>query len=206
MGKIKMGGSAFMEFEPDYYRCTVSVSVEGATSGAAVADGRAKVEEILRALRDELGIEIESIVLSKEKVEEKYNRNIYEFSKAFYFDYAPDNAITEAIAKIFENFTSVEYSVHFNLNDEDAKRKQVISLALEDANKKAELLANALGSKIVGFEEIEYRYDDCELDDESSMDWMIQESIHHKSNSLASQLKNQKIRLEESVEVIWLTE
>ena len=45
MGKIKMGGSAVMEFEPDYCEFHITVSIQKDTSSEALSRGRQRVEE-----------------------------------------------------------------------------------------------------------------------------------------------------------------
>lgn len=206
MGKIKMGGNATMEFEPDYYEFHIKVSVISGTSGNAVAKGRSRTEEILRLLHDKLGFDIKKFTLKDEETQSLYNRKDgYIFEKEFYFQYEPNNSITESITSLLENMSDVEYNVKFKLNDEPEKEQQVLSLAVNNAREKAEKIASSLGSHINGFKEIIYEFNGKSFQD---VYLACAGSCENRCvpESLASDLKNPKIEISKTVEIIWLTD
>ncbi|MDE6797048.1 MAG: SIMPL domain-containing protein [Ruminococcus sp.] len=206
MGKIKMGGSATMEFDPDYYEFYIAVSVISGTSGNAVTKGRKRTEEILQQLRNKLGIDINNIFLKDEKTKALYNRKDgYQFEKQFYFRYKADNHITENIVSLLENMSDVEYNIAFKLENESEKEQLVLSSAINNAKEKAEQLAKALGSHINGFKEITYEFDN-DFYYGADMDYMCACADDDSEESLASDLKNPKIEISKNVEVIWLTD
>lgn len=207
MGKIKMGGNATMEFEPDYYEFHITVSVISGTSGNAVSKGRTRTEEILRQLRDKLGIDINTVILKDEKTNALYNRKDgYKFEKQFYFCYKASNCITENIVSILEKMSDVEYKVEFKLENEPEKEQLVLSSAVNNAKEKAEQLATALGSHINGFEEIKYKFSENSNNDVDLCDIFCAFADEGVPDSLASDLKNPKIKISKSVEIIWLTD
>lgn len=206
MGKIKMGGNATMEFAPDYYEFYIEVSVISGTSGNAVAKGRTRTEEILRQLRDKLGIDIKNVILKDEKTKSLYNRKDgYEFEKSFYFRYEPSNRMTENIVSLLENMSDVEYEIKFGLENESEKEQLVLSAAVNDAKEKAEKIASSLGSHINGFKEIAYEFNDSYYG--ADMDFMCcYEEEESAPETLAADLKNPKIEISKTVEIVWLTD
>lgn len=205
MGKIKMGGNATMEFEPDYYEFHIKVSVISGTSGNAVSKGRTRTEEILRQLHDKLGINISDVILKDEKTNALFNRKDgYRFEKEFYFRYNASNRITEDIVSLLETMSDVEYDVKFMLKDESEKEQQVLSMAVNNAKEKAEKIASSLGSHVNGFKEIMYEFNEKYNEDlELACAYCSDECV---SESLAADLKNPKIEISKSVEVIWITD
>lgn len=207
MGKIKMGGNATMEFDPDYYEFHITVSVISGTSGNAISKGRSRTEEVLSLLQDKLGFDVKKFTLKDEKTSSRYDRKDgYKFEKKFYFRYKADNNITESVVALLEKMSDVEYEVKFKLENESEKEQLVMSSAINNAREKAEKLATALGSHINGFEEIRYEFDEETYED--TMDYMCACASPNKavSESLASDLKNPKIEISKTVEIIWLTD
>lgn len=201
-----MGGNATMEFAPDYYEFYIEVSVISGTSGNAVAKGRTRTEEILRQLRDKLGIDIKNVILKDEKTKSLYNRKDgYEFEKSFYFRYEPSNRMTENIVSLLENMSDVEYEIKFGLENESEKEQLVLSAAVNDAKEKAEKIASSLGSHINGFEEIKYKFNDKISDDVFISD-ILQPLNEDTTKTLSSDLKNPKIEISKTVEIVWLTD
>ncbi len=156
MGKIKMGGSAVMEFEPDYCEFHITVSVQKDTSSEAVTKGRQRVEQILQLLTQKAGIKIEDIILESEEndflnySDEKY----YRYKKYFYFTYKANNKITDVITQLLEKIDDTEYSLSFKFENESEKEQIVMMAAVNNAKNKAEKLAAAFDTKIIGFKEI----------------------------------------------------
>ena len=206
MGKIKMGGSAVMEFEPDYCEFHITVSIQKDTSSEALSRGRQRVEEILQLLTEKAGLKIGDIILDSESndfsdySDEKY----YTYTKSFYFKYKADNKFTDTVVKLLEKVEDAEYEINFKLANESEKDQIVMMAAVADAREKAEKLAAAMGTKINGYKEIMYEFKNystvavccCEAE----------KSSENFSDTLAAQMGNHKIEISKSVDVIWLTE
>ena len=209
MGKIKMGGSAVMEFEPDYCEFHITVSIQKDTSSEALSRGRQRVEEILQLLTEKAGLKIGDIILDSESndfsdySDEKY----YTYTKSFYFKYKADNKFTDTVVKLLEKVEDAEYEINFKLANQSEKDQIVMMAAVADAREKAEKLATALGTKINGYKEITHEFHSY-TENNINMDWMCNEMEKGitSNNSLASQMGNRKIEISKSVDVIWLTE
>lgn len=194
-----------MEFEPDYYEFHITVSVISGTSGTAVAKGRSRTEEILRQLRDKLGFDIKNVILKDERTTSAYNRKDgFGFQKSFYFRYEPNNRITENIVSLLENMSDVEYDIKFKLENESEKEQLVLSAAVNDAKEKAEKIAVSLGSHINGFKEIIYEFND-KLNKDIYLGCIACASCD-APETLAADLKNPKIKISKTVEIVWLTD
>lgn len=209
MGKIKMGGSAVMEFEPDFCEFHITVSITKDTSSEAVIKGRQRVEEVLHLLTEKVGLQIENVTLKNENTQfSSYsNKKYYRYSKSFYFRYQADNKLTDIVVKTLETIDDIEYDVKFKLADETEKNQIVMSAAVDNARQKAEKLANALGTKINGFEEIRYEFHD-EFDEEVIRYKFCCGSVPAAlaEDSLAAKMGSPKIEISKSVDVVWLTE
>ena len=206
MGRIKISGSATMEFEPDQCRFNATVSVRSGTSGDTIAKGKYRTEEILRLLNEKAGISIESIVLDDEEMRQSYNtEDGYFFRKSFHFIYPADNRITETVTSLLETLADVEYSYVFELSDRSDKEAVVMSAAVGNAREKAETIAASLGSSITGFDEIKYEYTGDGPNDNAIL--CCKSALGaNAADSLASKLKNPKITISKSVDIIWITE
>ncbi len=210
MGKIKMGGSAVMEFEPDYCEFHITVSIQKDTSSEALSRGRQRVEEILQLLTEKAGLKIGDIILESERndfssySDEKY----YTYKKYFYFTYKADNKTTDTITHLLENVENTEYNLSFKFEDENEKEQLVIMKAVENSKSKAEQITNALGTKIIGFKEVvsEFNGQDYLLNDKNDIFCDSMSIFQSEKKSLASQISNPKIPISKSVDVIWLTE
>lgn len=209
MGKIKMGGSAVMEFEPDYCEFHITVSIQKDTSSEALSRGRQRVEEILQLLTEKAGLKIEDITLTDESVSfSNYStEKRYRYTKSFSFNYKNDNEVTDMIVKLLEKIDNTEYHLNFSFDDEAEKNQMVMMAAVANAREKAEKLANALGTTINGFEEINYEFRE-NSDTEAGRFRKLSKSVSVENfdKSLASQMGNRKIMISKNIDVIWLTE
>lgn len=206
MGRIKMSGNATTEFDADYYEFHVNVSATNENSGYSVSKGRRITESILRMLTEKIGIDIKNITLESEKNNIIYCEDkVYNFEKKFFFCYKSDNGITETITELLEDMSGVTYNIEFRLDDKSEKEQLVMSEAVNNSREKAEKLAKALGSRITGFEEIQYRFSES-ADDYELCDIFSITSPNDSPKPLAADLKNPKIKISKSVEIIWITD
>lgn len=206
MGKIKISGSSTMQFEPDYCEFRITVHLNSGTSGDTLSKGRYRTEEVLRALQEKTGIDITSVVLDGERLEQSYRQEEgYNYRKTFSLRYQADNHITEAVTSLLENMADIEYSYDFGLSDKAAKEATVMAAAINDAKAKAENIAASLNSKIVGYEEIKYEFTESN-DDNDDNEILYCRAVVASADSLASKLKNPKIEISKNVNIVWITE
>lgn len=205
MGRIRMGGNATMEFEPDYCEFHITVSAVGETSGKAITNGKKVTEDILTLLHDKTGIDIKTVTLKKEQTREAYSSRKdqkYVFEKEFYFCCKADNHITETITDLLTDMNDISYHTEYKLENISEKEQSAISVAVNNSREKAEKLAIALNSKITGFEEIR-----CDTNSENMYETeKFALACAGNARSLASELQNKKIEISKSVDIIWITE
>lgn len=206
MGKIKMGGSAVMEFEPDYCEFTITVSAKNKNSNDAIEKGQHITEEVLQKLNENLDIKPDMFMLSDESNLVPYKEDYYEYEKEFFIRYQADNHITDAIVNILSSITNVSYKIEFKLSNIAEKNKIVMNTAINDSKNKAKQLAESLGNKITGFEEIRYQYKDDQSEIAQSHKLGIPNDKVFRTGHLSSNMQTAKIEICESVDVIWLTD
>ena len=89
------------------------------------------------------------------------------------------------------------------------KNQIVLMAAVADAKEKAEKLAVALNTKIIGFEEIlsDFQGNSRPLPRENDdIFFDVMSMFKSEKTSLAAQMGNPKIKISKSVNVIWLTD
>ena len=211
MGKIKMGGSAVMEFEPDYCEFHITVSVQKDTASESLTKGRKQVEDILHLLTEKTTLKINDIILQDENLtSSNYSDKKYcIYSKSFYFIYKNDNKFTDSVTELIENTDNIDYNINFRFENESEKNQIVLMAAVADEKEKAEKLAVALNTKIIGFEEIlsDFQGNSRSLPRENDNIFFDAMSMFKSERtSLAAQMGNHKIKISKSVNVIWLTD
>lgn len=203
MGKIKMGGSATMEFDPDYYEISIEITITDKTAGIAISKGRQLIEDLLTTLNKQLDIKPNNMTVSHEKTRICYgDEESFEFYKKLRMITNVDHRTTESIINVLQGFNYIEYDIDPLLENLNQKEKLVINAAVEDSRNKAEMIISSLNCSIIGFEEIQHDY---------KTDYYTL-SVCHKigsvepSDSQAAKLSNRKISITKNVNVIWLTD
>lgn len=157
MAKIHVRGAAERRFPADQMEITVSVRASSVSSGEATRQGRAKTEQLLTLLQDRFGIPPEEVRLDSESIQSEYGvEERYSFRKAMRLRCKADLALSEALTQALEETESVGCDLSFDLSDRTAAEEEVIAAALEDARRKARLIAAATGAKLVGADEVRY--------------------------------------------------
>ncbi|MEM4312372.1 MAG: SIMPL domain-containing protein [Nitrososphaerales archaeon] len=149
---------------PDMVTITISVVTEEEDAEAAIKENSVKMNQVIKALK-ELGLEDKEIKTSGYSLYPKY---IYpENKEPRVVGYIAQNTITintkkldlagQIIDKSVESGANRVESVYFTFSDERkmALNDKLITLALENAKKKAEVVVNTLGIKIVGVKSVQ---------------------------------------------------
>lgn len=209
MGKIKTEGRVTLEFEPDLYEISITVRAEGKTSGAAVTAGKKQTETLLQSLQENLQIKPEQLLAEREALEKPScsdNKTIsFQYSRTLCLTIPADNQLREAVTAQLSKMDDVTYIINVQLADENTKKQIALDAAIQKAKEKAEHMAESLGCKVIGFEEM---FTD---NTESRRMEFKKSEINRKyggfgSCPLAAELQNPKIKIAGSVIVIWLTE
>lgn len=206
MATLKIKGSANQKFESDYFKINITIRAECKSSGKANEIGTKCTEQFLRLMRDNLGIEPDKFVLGSLSVSESYHNNSYVFIRKIYIEKPADILLTEQIRQLLEEMSDVSYDVDFKLSRRKEKEKVVLKSAIEDSRSKAEMIASAMGQKIIGAEKIEYEFPESEYDDSLVAIGSIKGKPIGVPESLTSKLKKPIIEISKNIYITWITE
>ena len=206
MGKIKVKGSAAMDFAADTMELTFTVGTESASPVTAAEKGKAQTEALLSVL-EELGIAPEEITLRSENVSEQHGyggqQTVFRFSKEMTLKTKADLNLSEKVsAAIIAKEIPARYSVSFSLSDEKACGEKVIAAALADARAKAELIAAATGNKVTGLDSADFEYDNST----PTVGLMRSCYAADERSSAASRLTPDRITVSKEISVCWNAE
>lgn len=210
MGKIKVHGYAEQEINCDLVKLTITFRAKEKNSARAAMETLNLCDGFLTSLKkrgikpEELHLEADSInqsYMDRQETALKAVRKI-QFTVPFQMDFL--NSILEQIQKQAGN---IEYSTEFCLSDPEKVHKQLLTKAVLDAKKKAEIVAEALGQKVIALKSAEplrngqlnqvldYLTLECDEDDDFC------EEQHISSHLQAPVSKESEI-----VETIWIIE
>lgn len=202
MGKIKVHGNAKKEFKADTMMVDISISTAGETSAIAITKGKKETEKVLQLLVN-LKFELSKVSMEHDRVsspgrydDDKY----YHFEKEISFTSSADLALLESISDgLIKNEINATYDETFYLSNIESAKKSVLQDALLDSKKKAEIIADTLGQKVVGLESAKCdEYEEEEF--EHKVTYICQETA---TRSLASRLSPDIIIVDKSIDVTW---
>ena len=205
MGKIKINGRAKKEFKADIMKVDISIATEGETAASAINKGKKETEKLLQLLVD-LRFELSKVSMENDHVSNpsRYNDDkCYHFEKEISFTSSANLALLESISDgIIRNEINATYDETFCLSNIESAKKSVLQDALLDSKKKAEIIAETLGQKVVGIESA--KCDEYEEED-------LEEKIHYlrempAGSSLATMLSPDTISVDKSIDVTWIIE
>ena len=206
MATLKIKGSANQKFESDYFKINITIRAECKSSGEANETGTKRTEQFLRLMRDNLGIEPDKFVLGSISVSESYHNNSYVFTRKIYIETPADILLTEQIRQLLKKMSDVLYDVDFKLSGRKEKEKVVLKSAIEDSRSKAEVIASAMGQKIIGAEKIE-----CEFPESEYHKGFVNISSPYGMltgvpESLTTKLKKPTMEISKDIYITWITE
>ena len=205
MGKIKINGSAKKEFKADIMKVDISISTAGETAASAINKGKKETEKLLQLLVD-LGFELSKVSMENDHVSNpsRYDDDkCYHFEKEISFTSSANLALLESISDgIIRNEINATYDETFCLSNIESAKKSVLQDALLDSKKKAEIIAETLGQKVVGIESA--KCDEYREDTENEIEYMCCEQEH--AGSLACLLSPDTISVDKSIDVTWIIE
>ena len=203
MGKIKVNGSAKKEFKADVMKVRLTISTEGETSASAITRGKKETEKLLQLLVD-MGIDLEDVVMKRDRVSEpsRYNDDdMFHFLKEIVFATETNLAILETLsAGIIREEINATYDESFCLSDTASAHNEVLQEALLNAKKQAEEFAKTLGQKVIGIEEA--RSDAYEDDEPEEVVYKMAKPCSGEGN-LATKLSPDMVSIARCIDVIW---
>ena len=221
MGKVLVNGFAEQDYEPDYGKVTLTVESVNDSVTKAVTTTAEEFERLVAGLSD-LGIKTKSITVFNDRSDKpnKWEKTSgYSACKALRFHVPVDmvliNRIHDLVASDFENTI---FKIDFDLSRQNQIIRDLKVLAIQDSRRGADLLAETIGSRIIGIEAAKF-------DDEYDMDMEIadldlsiivepgKETVHYcrrsdekSSTPFTDKLKPAKINMSANVSIVWLLE
>ena len=120
-------------------------------------------------------------------------------------------SLVNDIRSIIENgYDDISFSTLYRVSNEAFLNKIVLKDAIEDSRKKAELLAESMGTRIIGIETANLSGDndvyDLTKDEEDNEPEVYYMTRNTKSERLSDKLKPNNIPIRQEVKIVWLTE
>ncbi len=214
MGKINVNGKAERYYDPDLMIMMIEVCAREKTSARASEKMKADIEKLLEDL-EKIGIKAENISLDEDSVEEQRDYSSQNRQEYFYvskrtliINLKPGVETVNAIRNILtEERIDVSMDLDYKLTNENDIRKQLLREAFRDAKEKAELIADAMDKKLVNFEKADVEhtyYEDEEVEFNRPRAEIMMDTGSIKERS--SDLKTKQIRVNTSINIVWIME
>ncbi len=204
MSRIKVRGSSNTEYNAEILTTNITLRVTSSDSGKAVTLGKNKLESLLEAMEERLGLKAEHFSLERENVDRSYNSKEYTFSKTITIKTDMSLKTAEDITDVLSGFSDIDYSFGYELKDVEAKENEVLGRAIKNSRLKAEAIAECTGQTIVGAEEIRCEYPDDA--NEQGLDRLCCAVAGGSRSRRADKLSLPKIAVSKSVDIVWITE
>ena len=213
--EISVEGKATLFYTPDMVIMNFNFITKGNSYEEVLNIGVKNVESFINELLKKHGFTNEDLKTNNFiiKEETKYNEDThkYEFDGYYY----NQNAVLkfeydkEKMAEMMEDISKLSnppfYQINFGLKDEEKVRKNILTLAYNDALKKAEIISNASGYKLIRCLKTDFR--------PFTSEYLSQTSINPKMLSMDSVSQNimniftpMEIEITEVLYCLWITE
>ena len=160
MGAITVTGFAKRSVAYDRMIITVTFHAWAKTTDQVLTEIESQSEKFLQILKDE-GFGIKSIQMKNTDLDEKKNNGSDKSfdisvsgSKSLLLDSPLNMKVINGIQDVIkENKMDASFSVSFYLSDTEELHRELLKEAIEDSRKKAEIIAESVGEKVIGIEE-----------------------------------------------------
>lgn len=201
MSKLNVKGSASFDYPVDIFRIRITMKSADKSSGEALAAGKRKTEEFLMKMQETLGIAPNEMTWDAENTEQSYGENAaYRYMKRVSLTITAEIPLLERITTLLESLADVEYHVETDLSGVAEKECEVMKAAVADSRHKAELIAEALGQKLIGMETVNYEFS------ESESVMLLAKARGVEADHLACALKNPTRNISKSIDITWIAE
>ena len=208
MGKLKVVGKARKEFTCDIMYIKLSFKAWGDDTSQAIETSMSQCDMFLDILEQQ-GIELNMIHMSSADVSQDMYDDKLEISAEreielrMPFDMNVINRLSEIIK---ENSLKVDMDISFKLTNMLEVHEQLLKEAVLDSKKKAEMLASAMGQKVVGIETLNAgeRYNSYDSEEKAYYDQFTHKIGETHSRSKSNRLQAPLITEYEHVDVEWI--
>lgn len=207
MGKLSIVGKAEREFSYNAVEITVKFYVREKTTAEAVNKMMEQNEKLLEAIT-EAGVNMKDIHVGDNAIEQYYSQDkMYvkatrEMKIRLQFDM---HFINSLMSMISEQDLSVDLDCKYQLTNREEIHMELMKEAVADSKKKAEVIAEVTGQKIVGIDSIDKERFYCvgfEYDEKDDIFYDSMAIFSGLSNKLQSPITTES----ESISVVWLIE
>ncbi len=199
MGTMKTRGHAKLEFEAEIFTIRIEIRAAARSSGAAITAGKKQTEYFLQTMLDRMEIAPEAFIMENYSVRQSHgDQPQYRFSRTISTKVNADPAFAERMTELMEEMSDVEFDMDYSLADMSEKEQLVLQNAVTDARAKADMLASALGQRIIGVHSVNYGFPDC-----PAPDGRILRCAAVPPDSLASRLHKPIETISKDIEIEW---
>ncbi len=199
MGTVRTNGHAEQEFEAEIFTITIEIRAAARSSGEAITAGKKQTELFLQTMLDRMELAPEAFIMENYSVGQSYgDQPQYRFSRSISTKVNADPALAERMTELMEEMSDVEFHMAHSLADVSEKEQLVLQHAVADARVKAEMLAAALGQKIIGVKSVNYGFPDC-----PAPDGQILRCACAAPKTLASRLHKPMETISKDIEIEW---
>lgn len=210
MGKLKVVGKARKEFTCDIMYIKLSFKAWEEDTSKAIETSMSQCDMFLGIL-EEQGIDITMIHMSNADVsQDMYDKKLEisaerEIELRMPFDMNTLNRLTEIIK---ENSLKVDMDISFKLSNMLELHEQLLKEAVLDSKKKAEMIASAMGQKVIGIETLNAgeRYNSYDSEEKAYYDQFTHKLGETHSRPKSNRLQAPFITEYEHVDVEWIIE
>lgn len=205
MGKLSITGKAEREVSYNAIEMSVTFYIHAKTTAEALQIVMEQSEKFLE-LVTAAGIDMKDIHIGDNSVDQCYSDDELkahasrEMKIRLHFDMAFVNGLMDMIR---EQDFAVDLDCDYHLTNRAELHMELMKEALADSKKKAEVIAEIMGQKIIGIDSVEHeRHND--------MEWMCCEQergiIREGAAPLSNQLEAPITTESETISVVWLIE
>ena len=210
MGKLKVVGKARKEFTCDIMYIKLSFKAWEKDTSQAIETSMSQCDMFLGIL-EEQGVDITMIHMSNADVSQDMYDKKFEISAEreielrMHFDMNTLNRLKEIIK---ENSLKVDMDISFKLSNMLELHEQLLKEAVLDSKKKAEMIASAMGQKVIGIETLNAgeRYNSYDSEEKAYYDQFTHKLGETHSRSKSNRLQAPFITEYEHVDVEWIIE
>lgn len=121
----------------------------------------------------------------------------YRYKHDSFIEFANDNEVLgELIYEVSKSYLDVEFFVKYDLKDKVKYKEEALTKAVEQARRKANIIANTSGVKLLDIRSIDYSFDKV------GMDMMAYDSIS-MARSYDIEIDAEDIEISEDIEITW---
>ncbi len=206
MGKLTINGYAKHEYSYDSMKITIGFNAYETTTTLALEKVMNQCEEFLAILAD-YGVRTEDITLGENSVETNYDddENTADALREIIIHTAFDMKFINAIMSLIKDKGyDADIDFDYKITNLEKIHQNLLKEAMLDSKRKATLIAESVGQKVVGIDSVDSTYTS-----RNTMDLMTCEKyrlMEDKQFAYSNKLKSPVTTESENITVTWLVE